>query len=397
MPRSSWLCSSWLFGPALSLCLMPFAAMAQTPPDCAKPSSRADRTICASADLKVAAEDVATLLRDTLGNTPVEGRDAIERAQKAFLAERDGACADASAIPACRALYEKRAADLAAQNSSAQKKLSAIVAGIPKDAKAAAAVLQRHNGAPAKAWLVYLYQSGAVAVPDKDATVRRLVDEILNQDLPKDPYLHEEMANLGDVPGAPLGTLLLFLRHVLSTTEMDAPCFLFTKHGQPAFEAFGAFWGNARDETPGLCTPPSSVFDLPEWKTVSAHMDPAIEPALVERGSIRHGYERQFEVDDLQASMVPSTLLESPMSAEARKMAEQRGKAVTAFRSWDDFEVWPEKEYRAALHALPSAITATSKIYREKFKLNPQTADQAAKAAADRFIAGRLGLIMPDD
>ncbi|WP_160174802.1 lysozyme inhibitor LprI family protein [Azospirillum argentinense] len=371
--------------------------MAQTPPDCAKPSSRADRTICASADLKVAAEDVATLLRDTLGNTPVEGRDAIERAQKAFLAERDGACADASAIPACRALYEKRAADLAAQNSSAQKKLSAIVAGIPKDAKAAAAVLQRHNGAPAKAWLVYLYQSGAVAVPDKDATVRRLVDEILNQDLPKDPYLHEEMANLGDVPGAPLGTLLLFLRHVLSTTEMDAPCFLFTKHGQPAFEAFGAFWGNARDETPGLCTPPSSVFDLPEWKTVSAHMDPAIEPALVERGSIRHGYERQFEVDDLQASMVPSTLLESPMSAEARKMAEQRGKAVTAFRSWDDFEVWPEKEYRAALHALPSAITATSKIYREKFKLNPQAADQAAKAAADRFIAGRLGLIMSDD
>ncbi|MBK3734828.1 DUF1311 domain-containing protein [Azospirillum brasilense] len=392
MPRSSWL-----FGPMLSLCLIPVAAAAQTPPDCAKPSGRAERTICASADLKVAAEDLTTLLRDTLGNTPAEGRDAIERAQKAFLTDRDGRCADTSAIPACRALYEARATDLASQNSAGQKTLAAIVAGIPKDAKAAAAALRRYNGAPAKAWLVYLYQSGSVAVPDKDAAVRRLVDEILNQDLPKDPYLLEEMRNLGDVPSASLATALLFLRHVLSTTEMDAPCFLFTKHGQPAFEAFGAFWGNARDETPGLCAPPSSVFDLPEWKTVSAHIDPAIEPALVERGSIRHGYERQFEVDDLQASLVPSTLLESPMSAEARKMAEQRGKAVAAFRSWDDFEVWPEKDYRAALHALPAAITATSKIYREKFKLNSQTADQAAKAAADRFIAGRLGLIMPDD
>ncbi|QCO13838.1 DUF1311 domain-containing protein [Azospirillum brasilense] len=392
MPRSSWL-----IGPVLSFCLLPFAASAQTPPDCARPAGRADRTICASADLKVAAEDLAALLRDTLGNTPADGRDAIERAQKAFLAARDSTCADKSAVPACRALYEARAADLAAQNSAAQKKLAAIVAGIPKDAKAAAAALQRHDGAPAKAWLVYLYQSGMVTVADKDATVRRLVDEILNQDLPKDPYLHEEMANLGDVPSAPLGTVLLFLRHVLSTTEMDAPCFLFTKHGQPAFEAFGAFWGNARDETPGLCSPPSSVFDLPEWKSVSAHMDPAIEPALVERGSIRHGYERQFEVDDLQASLVPSTLLEAPMSAEARKMAEQRGKAVAAFRSWSDFEVWPEKEYRAAAHALPVAISATSKLYREKFRLNPQTADQAARAAADRFIAGRLGLIMPDD
>ncbi|WP_454018393.1 lysozyme inhibitor LprI family protein [Azospirillum sp. Marseille-Q6669] len=392
MPRSSWL-----FGPALSLCLLPFAAVAQTAPDCAKPSGRAERTICASADLKVAAEDMATLLRDTLGNTSTDDRDAIERAQKAFLTERDTACADKSTIPACRALYEKRTADLAAQNSAAQKKLAAIVAGIPKDAKAAAAALQRYSGAPAKAWLVYLHQSGAVAAPDKDATVRRLVGEILNQGLPKDPYLHEEMANLGDVPSAPLSTSLLFLRHVLSTTEMDAPCFLFTKHGQPAFEAFGAFWGNARDETPGLCNPPSSLFDLPEWKAVSTHMDPAIEPALVERGSIRHGYERQFEVDDLQASLVPSTLLEAPMSAEAKKMAEQRGRAVAAFRSWSDFDVWPEKEYRAAVNTLPAAITATSKLYREKFKLNPQTADQAAKAAADRFIAGRLGLIMPDD
>ncbi|WP_188259227.1 lysozyme inhibitor LprI family protein [Azospirillum tabaci] len=392
MPRSSWL-----FGPVLSLCLIPFAAMAQTPPDCTKPAGRTDRTICASADLKVAAEDMATLLRDTLGNTPADGRDAVERAQKAFLAERDGACADKSTIPACRALYEARAADLAAQNSAAQKKLAAVVAGIPKDAKVAATALQRYNGAPAKAWLVYLYQSGTVTVPDKDTTVRRLVDEILNQGLPKDPYLLEEMANLGDVSSAPLATSLLFLRHVLSTTEMDAPCFLFTKHGQPAFEAFGAFWGNARDETPGLCTPPSSVFDLPEWRAVSAHMDPAIEPALAERGSIRHGYERQFEVDDLQASLVPSTLLESPMSAEAKKMAEQRGRAVAAFRSWSDFEVWPEKEYRATVTALPAAINATSKLYREKFKLNSQTADQAAKAAADRFIAGRLGLIMPDD
>ncbi|KAA0684745.1 lysozyme inhibitor LprI family protein [Azospirillum brasilense] len=392
MPRSSWL-----FGPALSLCLFPFAAMAQTPPDCTRPSSRADRTICASADLKVAAEDMATLLRETLENTPTDGRDVIERAQKAFLTERDGTCADTSAIPACRTLYEARAADLAAQNSAAQRKLAAVVAGIPKDAKAAAVALQRYNGAPAKAWLVYLYQSGAVPVADKDPTVRKLVDDILNRGLPRDPYLLEEMANLGDVPSAPLGTSLLFLRHVLSTTEMDAPCFLFTKHGQPAFEAFGAFWGNARDETPGLCHPSSSVFDLPEWKAVSAHMDPAIEPALVERGSIRHGYERQFEVDDLQASFVPSTLLEAPMSAEAKKMAEQRGRAVAAFRSWSDFDIWPETEYRAAVRTLPAAITATSKLYREKFKLNPQTADQAAKAAADRFIAGRLGLIMPDD
>ncbi|WP_448205023.1 lysozyme inhibitor LprI family protein [Azospirillum sp. sgz302134] len=388
--------SSWFLGSALALCLLPISADAQTP-DCAKAATPADRTVCSSADLKVVAEDVATVLREVLDNTPVSERDGVQRTQQAFTADRERTCSDKSSIAACQKLYEKRAAELADQNTAAQKKLSTIVAGVPKDPKAAAAALQRYDGGVAKAWLVYLYHSGTVPVADKDETVRKLVAAVIERGLPNDPYLLEEMKNLGDVASAPTGAMLLFLRHVLSTTEMDAPCFLFTKHGQPAFEAFGAFWGNSRDETPGLCAPPSSVYDLPEWKKVAELMDSAVEPALEERGSIREGYERQFEVDDLQASMVPSTLLEAPLSNEARKMAEQRQRAVAAFRNWKDFDVWPEAKYKAAVNALPSAIAATAKLYREKFGLLPQTADQAAKAAGDRFIAGRLGLFMPDD
>jgi len=393
---SSMARSSWFVGTALAICLMPIPSMAQTM-DCAKPAGPADRTVCGSADLKVAAEDVATALRDVLAHTPTAERDAVQRAQQAFQSERERACADKASVPACRKLYEKRAADLADQSKAAQKKLAAIVSGIPKDAKGVAAALQRYDGAAAKAWLVYLYHSGAVPVADKEETVRKIVASVVERDLPNDPYLLEEMKNLGDVASAPMGTMLLFLRHVLSTTEMDAPCFLFTKHGQPAFEAFGAFWGNTRDDTPGLCAPPSSVFDLPEWKKVADYMDPAVAPALEERGSIRHGYERQFQVDDLQASLVPSTLLEAPHSAEARKTAEQRQKAVAAFRNWREFEVWPEAQYKAATSALPSAIAATARIYREKFGLNPKVAEQAAQAAGERFLASRLGLILPDE
>ncbi len=388
--------SSWYLGPALAFCLLPIPAGAQMP-DCAKAATPADRTVCSNADLKVAAEDVATTLRGVLENTASADRDAVQRTQQAFQAERDRACADKASVAACQKLYEKRVAELTEQNKAAQKKLSTVVAGIPKDPKGAAATLQRYDGALAKAWLVYLYHSGTVPVADKEDTVRKLTAWVIEKGLPNDPYLLEEMKNLGDVASAPTATMLLFLRHVMSTTEMDAPCFLFTKHGQPAFEAFGAFWGNSRDETPGLCKPPSSIFDLPEWKKVAAHMEPAVEPALEERGSIRHGYERQFEVDDLQASMVPSTLLEAPQSIEAKRTAEHRQKAVAAFRGWKDFDLWPEAEYKATTSALPSALAATAKIYREKFGLLPQVADQAAKAAGDRFIASRIGLIMPDD
>ncbi len=378
-------------------------AQASSPSDppaasCAtKPATPVDRNICGSADLKVAAEDVAALLRDLLADTATAERDSVQRGQQAFLAERERACADRTGLEACRRLYEKRVTDLQAQNSAAQKKLSAVAAGIPKDAKAAAAALQRYDGAVARAWLVYLYQSGQVAVADKDNTVRTLVATVIDRDLPPDPELKDEMRGLGDVAAAPLGTALLFLRHVLSTTEMEAPCFLFARHGQPAFEAFGTFWGNSRDASPALCEPPTSVYELPEWKRVEARIVLGIDPAQAEGDGLRQGNDRQFEIDDLQASLVPGTLLEAPRSPEARKAADQRKAAVAAFRSWTDFALWPEADYKATVAALPAALAATAKLYREKFGLAPQAADQAARAAADRFIADRLALLRPDD
>lgn len=394
--RSSLLTGAILFGASVALAVWTVPAMAQSP-NCAKPASAADRTVCGSPDLRAAAEDIAALLRDTLSNTPTAERDTVQKAQQGFLAERDRTCPAKSAMEACRKLHETRVADLQAQNSAAQKRLAAVVAGIPKDAKAAAATLQRYDGAAAKAWLVYLYHSGTVPVADKENTVRQLATAVIERDLPADRELAEELRNLGDVATAPPGTMLLFLRHVLSTTEMEAPCFLFTRHGQPALEAFGAFWGGSRDASPTLCQPPASVFDLPDWKKLSARLDPVLQPALDERGAVRQGYERQFDIDDLQASLVPFTLLEAPQSAEARKLAEQRKRAMAAFRGWRDYSVWPEAEYKAAVALLAPAIAATTKFYREKFGLNAQTADQAARAAADRYIADRLALLLPEE
>jgi uncharacterized protein len=369
---------------------------------CAKPATPTDRTLCGSADLKVAVDDVATALRDTLANTPINERDTIQRGQQSFLSERDKACADRANLDGCRRLYERRVTDLQAQSSAAQKKLAAIAAAIPKDSKAAAAALQRYDGPAAKAWLVYLHQSGQAPLMDRDSSkedaVRSLVSAIIDRDLPPDPELKEEMKALGDITAAPLATTLLFLRHVLSTTEMDAPCFLFTKHGEAAFEAFGAFWGNSRDASPALCEAPTSVFDLPEWKKVEERMTPGGgDLAQEDRSPIRQGVERQFDIDSLQASLMPATLLNPPQSDEAKRVADQRKAIITAFRTWRDFAVWPEADYKATIAALPAALTATARVYREKFGLTPQVAEQAARAAADRFIAARLSALMPDE
>ncbi len=388
--------SRWIPGIALALCVVVPPVHAQQSADCRKPSGAVERTVCASADLRAHDEQLGEAFNALIGFTPRPERDAVRQAHTAWLAERDRTCDDTSKDKVCTALYEKRSEDLAKQSQAAQKRLSMVVAGIPKDPKGAAAALQQYDGAAAKAWLLYLYYTGAVTVPDRNVEVDRLAQNILSQGLPNDPYLLEEMKNIGDVSKADIGGVLLFLRHVLSTTELDAPCFLFSKHGQPAFEAFGPFWGSSRDDAPELCEV-RSIYEVPEWKALAALIDPVIAVALEERGSIRHGYERQFAVDALQASLVPSTLLEAPHSAEAGKVAEMRDKAVAAFRGWSDHKVWPEAQHKAALAALPSAIAATSKLYQETFKLSAKTAEQAARAAADRFIASRLVLLISEE
>ncbi|HYG90981.1 MAG TPA: lysozyme inhibitor LprI family protein [Azospirillum sp.] len=386
----------WLPGALVALCAVSTPSAAQSV-DCAKPAKPVERVVCTSADLRARDEQLGETYGMLLGYTPRGEREPVQKVQSAWLAERDRTCDDKAKVKACTALYETRTEDLSKQNQAAQKRLATVAAGIPKDAKATAAALQRYDGAAAKAWLVYLYHTGAVPTADKDAEVRRLAEDILKHDLPRDPYLLEEMRNIGDVAKADTTGMLLFLRHVLSTTELDAPCFLFAKHGQSAFEAFGPFWGNARDDTPELCHEVHSIYELPEWKKLASLIDPAIAPALEERDSIRHGYERQFAVDALQASMMPGTLLEAPRSPEAKRAAEARDKAVAAFRTWKDYKAWPEAQYKAATAALPSAVSATSKLYQEKFGLSAKAADQAARAAADRFIASRVVLLIADD
>ncbi|HEY0836479.1 MAG TPA: lysozyme inhibitor LprI family protein [Azospirillum sp.] len=386
-----------LAGAAFVLSFAAASAPAQSI-DCAKAATPAERTICSSSGLRSADEQLAQAHADLLAYSAPGERDSVVKAQAAWLAQRDKACADKGKANACAAVHDKRSDELAEALRAAQKRIGAIVAGIPKDPKGAAAALTRYDGAAAKAWLVYLYHSGAVAVADRPGEVRRLVAEVVATGLPKnDPYLLEEIKNLGDVADGPAETMLMFLRHVLSLTDLEAPCFLFTRHGQPAFEAFGPFWGSTRDATPEVCHDAKSVYDMPEWKKLATHLDPAIAPALDERGSIRIGYERQFMIDALQASLVPSTLLEAPHSTEARKAAEARNKAAAAFRTWKDFDLWPEAQVKAAQAALPAAIAATSKLYREKFGLAANIAEQAARAAGDRFIASRLTLLMPDE
>lgn len=380
---------------AAALCLAT-PALAQSV-DCSRPTKPVARTVCTSPDLRAREEQLTEAYGALLAYTPRSERDGVQQAATAWEAERERTCDDKAKIRACTTLYDKRTEDLSKQSQAAQKKLAAVVAGIPKDASTAATALQRYDGAAAKAWLLYLHHTGALTAADRDAEIGRLAREIIENGLPNDPYLLEEMRNIGDVARADTGGMLLFLRHVLSTTDLDAPCFLFSKHGQPAFEAFGPFWGNGRDDTPELCHEGRSVYDMPEWKKLASLIDPAIAPALEERGSIRHGYERQFAIDALQASMVPSTLLEAPHSAEARKSAEAREKAVAAFRTWKDFKTWPEAQYKAAIAALPAAIAATSKLYQESFKLAPKIADQAARAAADRFIASRVVLLTTEE
>lgn len=281
--------------------------------------------------------------------------------------------------------------------SAADLSLDQLVADIPRHPERVATALEGRSDPTAKAWLIYLLRTENAGKDAPQEAIADLERTILNSNIKDDRYLIEEIKNIGELSSVPLQGVLLFLRHILSTDPQEtAPCFLFTRHGQAAFEAFGPFWGNGRDQRPRLCSAPQSLYSRPEWRKLAAVIDPAIEPALKERGSIRIGYERQFAVDALQASLVPSSLLELPYTPQGRKAAEERARAMAAFRSWSDWTLWPKDQYEAAKRLLPSVIDATSKFYETSFELSPKFARQAAEAAAERFIASRLVLLVTD-
>lgn len=280
---------------------------------------------------------------------------------------------------------------------AADPPLDRLVADIPRYPERVAAALEGRSDPAAQAWLVYLLRTESPRDEVPQERIGELVRSILASDIKNDWYLIEEIKNIGNIPDAPIQGLLLFLRHVLSADPQEtAPCFLFIRHGQAAFEAFGPFWGNGRDQRPHLCEAPHSLYSRPEWRKLAAVIDPAIEPALKERGSIRNGYERQFAVDALQASLVPSSLLELPYTRQGRKAAAERERSMAAFRSWSDWTLWPKDQHEAAKRLLPSVIDATSSFYEKSFELSPKFAREAAEAAAERFIASRLVLLVPD-
>lgn len=282
------------------------------------------------------------------------------------------------------------------RGAAAEPPLAQLVADIPRYPDRVAAALETRSEPAAKAWLLYLLRTGNSRGTVPKDRIDGLERAILDSDIKNDKYLIEEIKNIGDLNEVPLQGVLLFLRHILSTDAQEtAPCFLFMRHGQAAFEAFGPFWGNKRDQRPKLCeTPPSqSLYSRPEWRKLAAVIDPAIEPALRERGNIRIGYERQFAVDALQASLVPASLLELPYTPQGRKAADERAQAMAAFRSWSDWSQWPRDQYEAAKRLLPTVIDVTSKYYETAFELSPKFARQAAEAAAERFIASRLVLL----
>ncbi|MCW2246676.1 hypothetical protein M2352_002267 [Azospirillum fermentarium] len=291
----------------------------------------------------------------------------------------------------CAAVLAMGAADTA---TAADPSLAQLVADIPRHPERVAAALETRSEPAARAWLLYLLRTTGPRGETPKERIAGLEQAILSSEIKNDKYLVEEIKNIGDLTDAPLQGVLLFLRHILSADAQEtAPCFLFILHGQAAFEAFGPFWGNGRDQRPRLCEAPQSLYSRAEWRKLAAVIDPAIEPALKERGSIRIGYERQFAVDALQASLVPASLLELPYTPQGRKAADERGRAMAAFRSWSDWSQWPKEQYEAAKRLLPTVIDTTSKYYETAFELSPKFARQAAEAAAERFIASRLVLL----
>lgn len=299
--------------------------------DCEKATSSVEQAICHSTELS----RLDTILHDNyqsaLANLPAAQADALRSSQREWLKQRN-VCGSQEAC--LNQLINQRASQLHEAAKHATSAMDAIIVSIPTNPAKAAQLLRSYRGPLASAWLIYLHQfEPGSNVTDAEVEQRHQniivsmkddsFPQSLLQDIEKDPKVSQATA------------VLTLLRMVIERAgyenEYGRPyvhCFIFKRQGAAAYEAFGPLYGSTRDSQAPICSPQGDLFELPAWKKLSKLMNPMLEQASENTGTIRFASYAAWSIFRLRATVSPEDFLTPSQRVQEAGDPEQQ------IRSW---------------------------------------------------------------
>ncbi len=354
--------------------------------DCQKAQSKTEQLICADKKIGAIDERMAATYKDYLKFTPVKQHKSIQDAQVVWLKQRNQCEYDRAAVQCTKN-------SIAARLGSIEKKLNQAqidfeentVKIIPTQPKRAAERLRGYHNELAFAWLVYLNQfSPKSGVTNTEAKKYYLLAKNINNDRFPESILQDMSVDPSVSKDELVLTLLrmqleqkpLFLSN--TDTEKTEHCFIFTRHEQAAYKAFGPLYGSSRDGFSPLCNPnKNDLFKLSEWQELSALIEKPLFEVYSETGTIRSSFSLSWRIDELRANLSPRLYL----TDDNKKMPEIN---VDYPFLWSVNQM---KQKRLKVNA------ATKKWLQKNHHLSATDADKITQAITDKWLNKRLSFI----
>ena len=283
-----------------------------------------------------------------------------------------------SALPNAQML-DKRASE----KEQRRKKLQYYIDLIASSPKEAARGLKSLDTPSSKAYLAYLYYTRKVPVKSHKAQVSRLIKEA--SDLIAD-YESSCTGFPREFRFRNLRDLLRAVRFISGADSEDVitPCWIFRKHPQEAFEAFGAYWASSCDLAPELCQDYQRITAIDSVNQLSKIVIDIRRKEGIDRacyGTMIFADYRSWDIEDMKASMSPRLLLGDPHNHRALL-----AKRLRTLRIWSNEGFWNKEKYRSLVAIIPRAIEDLKSYYVSKFGMKVKQAKAASKIAVTLLL-----------
>lgn len=358
-------------------------ARAQASFDCAKASTPTEKAICANPHLAEADRTVAALYAQLIDGASPEAVTALRSLQHGWLHERDKCLKASKADEGARCL-DKQLQDQVEtlRKEAVQLKYETAVVSIPADPRKAAEALRSFGDDPrAAGWLAYLarFEPGSgVTREEGDKAIDRAVESL--------PGTASILSDDTD-PHKDAG-LLLLLRLLIRSDEDDRilscpQAFLFKRHGELAYTAFGGVFGSSMDSGAPYCPALDGLFTQAAWKIIDQAFDTPKNKLSQTAGTMMYGHIAEIEVDELRMSISPQDF--------AANGSARLDKAEQKIRHWPNGKIWPKSDRDALLAAIPAAQSQTARWLIEKRAIKPEDAGKIATGIVATYLEKWIG------
>lgn len=365
--------------------------------DCQKSTSSVEKALCASKALSQADETNAEYYQQLMSLSAPAARLELRNAQRGWLKQRNACGQDPASLTSCLdQQMGQRNQQLLSQLGQALKVFDSAIAAIPASPAQSAATLRQFTHPEAAAWLVYLHQfepASGVTRQEADSAQQRADSSLKHED----DYAWSVLQDVRkDSKASEPDKVLMQLRMAIEHNPyyyQNGPdgksrdalhCFVFSRQGDAAYNAFGPLYGSTRDGFAPICPPQGNLFASAAWKQLANQLAAPEEIVSADAGTMRYASFAAWRILQLRATLTPKDFLNGAQQEDP----QQR------IRDWTDEKSWPGAQRQQTLAAIAPAETATAQWLQQERGFAADDAQRAARHIVRAWLNEHLDYLV---